>query len=51
MARLSKHCPAYKKTSDGPTILAKIGIEAIRSQCPHLSGWLARLEAVGAPAA
>jgi Domain of unknown function (DUF4276) len=51
MARLGKHCPGYKKSSDGPTILGKIGIETIRSRCPHFSGWLARLEALGAPAA
>jgi len=50
MARLGKHCPAYKKTSDGPTILAKIGVDAIRAQCPHFSAWLAQLEALGATA-
>lgn len=49
-ARLSKHCPSYKKASDGPTVLAKIGIPTIRARCPHFAGWLARLEALGAPA-
>jgi len=49
-ARLSRHCPNYKKASDGPTVLAKIGIPTIRASCPHFSGWLARLEALGAPA-
>ena len=49
MARLGQHCPTYKKTSDGPTILAKIGIETIRAQCPHFSAWLARLEVLAAP--
>lgn len=49
-ARLRKHCPGYKETSDGPTVLAKIGIPAIRARCPHFAGWLARLEALGAPA-
>ena len=48
--RLSRHCPSYKKTSDGPTVLAKIGIPAIRARCPHFDGWLARLEALGARA-
>jgi len=48
--RLVKHCPSYKKASDGPTVLAKIGIAAIRARCPHFAGWLARLEALGAPA-
>ena len=49
-ARLRKHCPSYKETSDGPTLLAKIGIPAIRARCPHFDGWLTRLEALGAPA-
>ena len=48
--RLSRHCPSYKKTSDGPTVLGKIGIPAIRDRCPHFAGWLARLEALGTPA-
>ncbi len=48
--RLSKHCPNYKKTSDGPTVLGKIGIPAIRARCPHFNGWLAQLEALGANA-
>lgn len=49
-ARLSRHCPSYKKTSDGPTMLGKIGIAAIRDRCPHFDGWLTRLEALGAAA-
>ena len=48
--RLVKHCPNYKKASDGPTVLAKIGIPTIRASCPHFAGWLTRLEALGAPA-
>ncbi len=39
-ARLRKHCPNYKKTSDGPSVLAKIGIPTIRARCPALQ-WLA----------
>jgi hypothetical protein len=45
-ARLRKHGPRYKETSDGPTLLAKIGIPAIRERCPHFAGWLTRLEAL-----
>ena len=48
--RLAKRCQSYKKASDGPTVLAKIGIAAIRARCPHFAGWLARLEALGTPA-
>lgn len=49
-ARLLKHCPGYKETSDGPTVLGKIGIPAIRARCPHFDGWLAQLEALGTAA-
>ena len=46
-ARLRKHFPGYKETSDGPTVLREIGIPAIRARCPHFAGWLAQLEALG----
>lgn len=49
-ARLRKHFPSYKESSDGPTLLSKIGIPAVRAQCPHFAAWLARLEALGAEA-
>ena len=45
-ARLKTMVPAYKETSDGPTLLGKIGIPAIQAACPHFAAWLARLEAV-----
>jgi Domain of unknown function (DUF4276) len=49
-ARLKMLVPAYKETSDGPTLLYKIGIPAIAAACPHFAHWLARLEALaGAP--
>jgi len=38
---------SYKKTSHGPTILKKIGVERIRTACPHFNAWLERLEALG----
>jgi len=46
-ARLHNWVDGYKETSDGPTLLAKIGIAAIRAACPHFDGWLSRLEALG----
>jgi hypothetical protein len=46
-ARLRQHCPSYKETSDGPTLLSKIGMPVVRVACPHFGAWLARLEALG----
>jgi len=36
----------YKETSDGPTLLEKIEMPAIRAACPYLAAWLNRLEGV-----
>ena len=46
-ARLRGLQTGYKETSDGPTLLAKIGIPTIRETCPHFEGWIERLEALG----
>lgn len=46
-ARLQSLVGAYKETSDGPTLLEKIGLAAVRAACPHFDGWLNRLEALG----
>lgn len=46
-ARLLDMVSSYKVTSDGPTLMQKIGIETIRSQCPHFASWLTRLESLG----
>lgn len=43
-ARLRQLVQHYKASSDGPTIAAKIGLQAMRSACPHFDAWLARLE-------
>ncbi len=45
--RLSSEIARWKKTSDGPLILEAIGVAAIRKQCPHFHGWVAKLEALG----
>lgn len=45
-ARLQSFVDGYKETSDGPTLLEKIGIAAVRAACPHFDGWLNRLEAL-----
>lgn len=46
-ARLQAMATGYKETSDGPTLMGKIGIPAIHRACPHFAAWLARLEALG----
>lgn len=46
-ARLLGMKASYKETSDGPTLIEKIGIPAIRGACSHFAGWLDRLEALG----
>jgi len=50
-ARLRSLVSVYKETSDGPTLLEKIGIAAVRTACPHFDSWLSRLEALGGGAA
>jgi len=40
--------PAYKKTLHGPTIAARIGLERIRTECPHFHDWIAKLETFAA---
>jgi hypothetical protein len=49
-ARLQSLLRGYKETSDGPTLLEKIGIAAVRGSCPHFNDWLSRLEALGGAA-
>lgn len=39
-ARLQSLLRGYKETSDGPTLLEKIGIAAVRGSCPHFNDWL-----------
>lgn len=45
-ARLKAMATGYKETSDGPTLMGKIGIPAIRAACPHFAAWLDQLEAL-----
>lgn len=39
----------FQKRTHGPIIAERIGLEAIRRDCPHFDGWLNRLEALAAP--
>jgi Domain of unknown function (DUF4276) len=47
--RIIKHRPGYVKSSDGPAILADIGLPSIRRACPHFHEWLLRVEAEAPP--
>jgi hypothetical protein len=40
--------PAYRKTLHGPTIAGRIGLERIRSECPHFNDWMIKLETFAA---
>ncbi len=42
--RIARLFPAYRKTIHGPSTAARIGLERIRSECPHFAQWLERLE-------
>ena len=45
--RIKKLIPSYRKTADGISIIQKIGINAIRVECPHFNEWLTKLESLG----
>ncbi|MGH8019106.1 MAG: DUF4276 family protein, partial [Opitutaceae bacterium] len=42
--QILKLFPAYKKTLHGPTVAARIGLQRIRTECPHFNAWLDKLE-------
>lgn len=46
--RIESLFPGYKKALHGPTTAARIGIERIRSECPHFHGWITELESFAA---
>jgi hypothetical protein len=46
-AQLRSLTGGYRETLDGPALLEKIGIAAVRAACPHFDDWLRRLEALG----
>ncbi len=43
-ARILRYFPGYRKALDGPKIARYIGLDTMRSKCPHFDGWLRRLE-------
>jgi hypothetical protein len=46
-ARLKALNVGYKETSDGATLIQKIGIANIKAACPHFALWLNQLEKLG----
>ena len=44
--RIESLVPGYKKPVLGTLAVLEIGLEAIRSECPHFRGWLERLEGI-----
>ena len=44
--RLVAAWPQFAKTSDVPTLIAAIGLVAIRNTCPHFDTWLTKLETI-----
>jgi hypothetical protein len=44
--RILKIFPAYQKTLHGPLATLDLGLDALRSACPHFNEWVSRLEAL-----
>ena len=42
--RIMSAYPRYTKTGDGPLVIAEVGLDVIRSACPHANDWLRELE-------
>lgn len=38
---------AFQKSTAGPLIAARIGLDVMRARCPNFGEWLGRLEALG----
>lgn len=45
--RIIAQFPNYPKRTLGPQLAVLIGLDTIRSKCPHFHAWLSRLEALG----
>lgn len=45
--RLLAHVPGYNKTTHGPLVTSKVGVEGLKQRCPRFGAWLAKLEALG----
>lgn len=47
--RLERFLRGYRKTFHGPHCAKDIGLEILRSRCPHFGEWLTWLEGLGGP--
>jgi hypothetical protein len=47
--RIMSIYPKYAKTFDGPMVIADIGLDEIRRQCPHANRWLSAIETAVKP--
>ncbi len=47
--RIIAEFPEYSKTTVGSQMAERIGLQNIRSKCPHFKVWVERLEKLGAP--
>jgi len=51
-AALSKRvlhlCPSYRKVLNGTQAAMAVGVDTMRTECPHFRDWLQRLEQLGA---
>jgi hypothetical protein len=47
--RIIAHLPDYESTKStvGPKVAELIGLDTIRSRCPHFNAWLSRMESLG----
>jgi hypothetical protein len=43
--RIMSAYPRYTKTIDGPLVIGEVGLDVVRSSCPHADDWLRELEA------
>lgn len=43
-ARIKAAWPRFAKTSDGPSLVAAVGLPTIRAACPHFDRWLCAIE-------
>ena len=45
--RIRSQFPDYSKVTTGPQMAERIGLETIRSNCPHFNAWIEKLENLG----
>lgn len=43
--RIINAYPGYRKTIDGPQVIADVGLDSITKSCPHADKWLTEVEA------